>query len=87
MSITRACNGCGEAIPAERAGALTCQRDPNPGIVRPPALAALDRTDWCPRCAAPILAAIGESLAKARQARERRSISQRARNLHLTPVK
>lgn len=83
MSIVRTCNGCGEAIPAEQAGALTCLRDRNPGIITPPSLAALDRTDWCKRCAAPILAALGESLTRARQARERRLVQQRARSLDI----
>jgi hypothetical protein len=84
MSITRTCNGCGETIPVEVAGALTVQRDANPGHLRTPGLAALDRTDWCPRCAAPILAVLGESLTRARRARERRAISERARSVELT---
>jgi hypothetical protein len=86
MSITRKCNGCGEIIPAESAGALTAQRDRNPGIITAPSLAALDRTDWCTRCAAPILAAIAESLIRARQARERRAMAERAANLDLSEL-
>lgn len=83
MSIERRCNGCGEAMPACEAGALTVQRDENPGAIRTPGLAALDRTDWCKRCAAPILAAVSESLIKARQARERRTMQQRASSIQL----
>lgn len=78
------CNGCAEVIPAAQAGAITVQRDQNPGALSTPGTAALDRTDWCHRCAAPILAALSESLVRARQARERRAIGQRARHLHLT---
>ncbi len=81
MSITRICNGCGERIPGAQAGALSVQRDENPGALRTPVLAELDRTDWCKRCAAPILAALGESLTRARQARERRMMGQRAQSL------
>lgn len=83
MSITRTCNGCGEMMPIEAAGAVTVQRDANPGHLRTPGLAALDRTDWCPRCAAPILAVLSESLVKARQARERRAMAERARSVDL----
>jgi hypothetical protein len=83
MSIRRTCDGCGEVIPAEQAGAIAVQRDANPGALRTPGLAALDHTDWCRRCAAPILAVLGESLVKARQARERRAMAQRAASLDL----
>ncbi len=83
MSITRVCNGCGETMPAAQAGAIAVQRDENPGALRTPGLAALDRTDWCKRCAAPILAVLSESLVRARQARERRTISERAKNLRI----
>lgn len=86
MSITRTCNGCGEAIPAEQAGALVVQRDANPGMLRAPGLAALARTDWCCRCAAPILAVVGESLTRARQARQRRAMQDRARSLDLSDL-
>lgn len=83
MSISRACNGCGETIPAVEAGAITVQRDANPGVLHTPGLAALDRTDWCKRCAAPILAAVAESLTRARQARERRAMQQQATSIKL----
>lgn len=83
MSITRTCNGCGETIPAAQAGAIAVQRDENPAALRTPGLAALDRTDWCRRCAAPILAVLGESLARARQARERRTMQERARSIRI----
>ena len=81
MTIQRACDGCGESIPAVQAGALVVQRDENPATLRTPGLAALDRTDWCRRCAAPILAVLGESLTRARQARDRRAMEQRARSI------
>ncbi len=79
----RKCNGCGEAIPAAQAGAIVVQRDENPGALRTPGLAALDRTDWCERCAAPILAAVSESLIRARQARERRTMQQQAQSVDI----
>lgn len=80
MTITRTCNGCGEGIPGAQAGALVVQRDHNPGIVMPPTLTALDRTDWCKRCAAPIIAVVAEGLSR-RHNVQRRSMAERAQSV------